>query len=42
VAGRFHLDGHDMTVSRLLFWYRGHQAMVEEENAALEAARNGK
>lgn len=39
VAGRFHLDGHDMPVSRLLFWYRGHVAMVDEEQAQIEKAK---
>jgi hypothetical protein len=31
VAARFHLDGHDMALSRLKFWYEGHRKMIEEE-----------
>lgn len=41
VAGRFHLDGHDMKMSRLRFWYRGHVAMYQEEQATIERARAG-
>ncbi len=42
VAGRFGLDGHDMPIGRLVFWYAGHVQMIDEERGALEAAKNGK
>lgn len=42
VAGRFGFDGHDMPISRLVFWYRGHAEMDKEERSkiglAVEAA----
>jgi hypothetical protein len=41
VAGRFGFDGHDMPVSRLRFWYAGHVKMIDEERAAMEAAKRG-
>jgi len=40
VAGRFHLDGHGMKISKLRFWYDGHVAMSKEEKEAME--KNGK
>lgn len=42
VAGRFGLDCFDCKYSRLRFWYKGHTVMLAEENAAMEAAKNGK
>jgi hypothetical protein len=45
VGGRFHFDGSEWPISRLKFWYRGHERMHQEESAAIEAAKaaiNGK
>jgi len=40
VAGRFGFDGHNMQISRLIFWYNGHVKMCNEERTAL-GATNG-
>lgn len=36
VGNRYGFDGHNMKISRLRFWYRGHVEMVREERKAAE------
>jgi len=42
VGGRFHFDGTDWPISKLIFWYRGHVFMYNEEKNSLEGIKNGK